>query len=175
MTTTIEPTLQSEFDHLLDQIKSCYQCGTCTGGCPVFRVYPDFNPRIIVETILTGQTGQLLIDDLIWYCSLCYTCTTRCPQGIDVGHLLIELKNLARQLKNVPEGIINEFEAIRETGITSAISESILKKREKLGLPQLPLTDTKEIQKLLDIMGVSEELIREVKRQKDDSLEEVTE
>lgn len=154
-----------EFRELFDVIKLCYQCGTCAGGCPVFRQYTEFNPRRIMEKLLLGDYDEKLIDEQqIWYCSMCYTCSTRCPQGIDIGHVITELKNLAVKLRNVPPGIVAEMEAILETGTTAAISQSILKKRERLKLPELPKADLDEIQKLMETIGVVESLsqIKEV-------------
>ena len=148
-----------EFKELFDVVKLCYQCGTCAGGCPVFRQYTEFNPRRIMEKLLLGDYDEQFIDDQqIWYCSMCYTCSTRCPQGIDIGHVITELKNLAVKLRNVPPGIVAEMEAILKTGTTAAISQSILKKRERLELPELPKADLAEIQKLMEATGVVESL-----------------
>lgn len=148
-----------EFRELFDIIKLCYQCGTCAGGCPVFRQYTEFNPRKIMEKLLLGEYSEQLFDEQqIWYCSMCYTCSTRCPQGIDIGHVITEIKNLAVRLKNAPPGIVAEMEAILNTGTTAAISQSILKRREKLSLPELPKADLDEVQKLLKVTGVVESL-----------------
>jgi heterodisulfide reductase subunit C len=144
-----------EFRELFDVIKLCYQCGTCAGGCPVFRQYTQFNPRRIMEKLLLGDYDEQIIDEQqIWYCTTCYTCSTRCPQGIDIGHVITEMKNLAVKLKNAPPGIVAEMEAILETGTTAAISQSILKKRESLELPELPKANLDEIQKLMEVTGV---------------------
>ena len=155
-----EPSeVREEFKELFDIVKLCYQCGTCAGGCPVFRQFTEFNPRRIMEKLLLGGYDEQFIDDQqIWYCSMCYTCSTRCPQGIDIGHVITELKNLAVKLRNVPPGIVGEMEAILETGTTAAISQSILKKRERLELPELPKADLDEIQKLMEATGVVESL-----------------
>ncbi|MFX0121700.1 MAG: 4Fe-4S dicluster domain-containing protein [Promethearchaeota archaeon] len=164
--TEIDEVLK-EFKELFDIIKLCYQCGTCAGGCPVFRQYTEFNPRRIMEKLLMGEYNEDLFDEQqIWYCSMCYTCSTRCPQGIDIGHVITELKNLAVKLNNAPPGIVAEMEAILETGTTAAISQSILKKRENLELPLLPKADLKEIQKLMEITGVAESIsqIKEVRQ-----------
>jgi heterodisulfide reductase subunit C len=146
--------LLEEFKDLFDVIKLCYQCGTCAGGCPVYRVHPEFNPRRIMERLLFRDTENLFDREQVWYCSMCYTCSVRCPQGIDVGHVITEIKNLAVKMNNAPPGIVAEMKAILETGTTAAISQSILKKREKLGLSELPQADLNEIKKLLEVTGV---------------------
>ncbi|WP_455139549.1 4Fe-4S dicluster domain-containing protein [Candidatus Hodarchaeum mangrovi] len=144
-----------EFKELFSVIKLCYQCGTCAGGCPVFKQNTQFNPRRIMEKLLLGNYSENIIDEQqIWYCTTCYTCSVRCPQGIDIGHVITEIKNLAVKMNNVPPGIIAEMKSIVETGFTAAISQSILNKREKLGLPELPKADHNEVQKLLEVTGV---------------------
>jgi heterodisulfide reductase subunit C len=146
--------LLNEFKKLYEIIKLCYQCGTCAGGCPVFRQYPKFNPRRVMEKLLLGEFDEKLFDEQqIWYCTMCYTCSTRCPQRIDVGHVIGELKNMAVKVKNAPAGITAEMNAILESGSTAAISQTIMKRREKLGLPELPSPNMDEIQKLLNITG----------------------
>ncbi|MCK4848364.1 MAG: 4Fe-4S dicluster domain-containing protein [Candidatus Heimdallarchaeota archaeon] len=152
-TMTESGELPREFEKYFELAKACYQCGTCTAGCPVFRQLSQFNPRVIIESVFLENSEKLFDELPIWLCSNCYTCSTRCPQGIDVTHVLTQLKNLSVKLKNVPPGIITEMEAILETGRTAAISQSILKKREKLGLPELPEPNLQEIQKLLDVTG----------------------
>ncbi len=151
--------LLEEFKELYEEIKSCYQCGTCAGGCPVFKQYPQFNPRRIMEKLLLEEFSENIFDEQqVWYCTACYTCSTRCPQGIDVGHVIVEMKNIAVKLKNVPAGITAEMDAILESGSTAAISQSVLKRREKLGLPELPKPDVNEIQKLMDALGATKQL-----------------
>jgi heterodisulfide reductase subunit C len=148
-----------EFKELYDIIKLCYQCGTCAGGCPVFKQYNKFNPRRIMEKLLLGEFDENIFDEQqIWYCSMCYTCSTRCPQGIDVGHVIGELKNMAVKANNAPAGIVAEMNAILESGSTAAISQMILKRREKLGLPELPTPNLDEIQMLLNVTGAVETL-----------------
>ena len=156
----IESTdLLSEFKHLYDEVKACYQCGTCAGGCPVFKQYNKFNPRKVMEALLLEEFNESIFDEQqVWYCTGCYTCSTRCPQDIDVGHVIVALKNMASMINNAPPGIIAEMDAILESGSTAAISQSILKKREKLELPELPKPDMGEIQKLMDAMGATKHL-----------------
>ena len=147
--------LIEDFKHLYDKVKLCYQCGTCAGGCPVFKQYSAFNPRRIMEKLVAGEfTEELFEEQQIWYCTGCYTCSTRCPQGIDISHVINGLKNMAVKVKNAPEGIITEMTAILETGVTAGISQSALKRREKLELPEMLPPDLSEIQKLMEVTGV---------------------
>ena len=73
----------------------CYQCKRCTSGCPV-APYAGMHPSQIMRAVQLGQLDMVLEDKFIWLCTGCETCTTRCPQGIDIASIIDELKILAR-------------------------------------------------------------------------------
>jgi heterodisulfide reductase subunit D len=50
------------------------------------------SPRQIVRLVLTGGREQVLRDEVLYFCSACYSCSVRCPMGIR----LTELINLLR-------------------------------------------------------------------------------
>ena len=65
----------------------CYECGKCTGVCPVARYDRSFSPRsLLVRAVRDDDTG-LLEDVNVWSCLTCKLCDTRCPAGIDYGAL----------------------------------------------------------------------------------------
>lgn len=76
------------------KILKCFNCGMCTGGCPIGRI-SNYNPRKIIRKILLN----IDITDDIWICSSCFTCTARCPNGIDVAGIIDSLKIKAFQNK----------------------------------------------------------------------------
>ncbi len=68
--------------HLDEIIRLCYQCGACTGICPMRRV-SLFSPR---DSILNSRGGDMdpgsvAVDTAP--CLTCYQCAAECPQGID--------------------------------------------------------------------------------------------
>ena len=79
----------------------CYQCKKCTSGCPVAR-YAGLHPAQIMRAVQLGQLEMIFADRFIWLCTGCETCTTRCPQGIDIAAIMDELKIMARQQGRVP-------------------------------------------------------------------------
>jgi heterodisulfide reductase subunit C len=81
----------------------CYQCKKCSSGCPV-AAYADMHPAQIMRAIQLGQIELALDDKFIWLCTGCQTCTTRCPQGIDVAAVMDELKIIARREGRIPAG-----------------------------------------------------------------------
>ena len=81
----------------------CYQCKKCTSGCPVAR-YADMHPAMIMRAVQLGQFDMIFDDRFIWLCTGCETCTTRCPQSIDIATIMDELKIMARKQGRIPAG-----------------------------------------------------------------------
>lgn len=78
------------------KIKSCIQCGTCTGSCPVSYAM-DISPREIIALFRAGDLETLLNSKSIWICASCYSCQTRCPSLIKVTDIIYALKRLAME------------------------------------------------------------------------------
>lgn len=79
----------------------CYQCKRCSNGCPV-AAYADLHPAQIMRAIQLGQMDIALDSTFIWLCTGCQTCTTRCPQGIDVAAVMDELRMISRRESRIP-------------------------------------------------------------------------
>jgi Fe-S oxidoreductase len=65
----------------------CYECGKCTGVCPVARYDRSFSPRSILVRAVRGEDVKLIEDSNVWSCLTCKLCDTRCPARIDYGLL----------------------------------------------------------------------------------------
>ncbi|MFX1512084.1 MAG: 4Fe-4S dicluster domain-containing protein [Promethearchaeota archaeon] len=155
MPEKIPVEINQALNELAKSVRLCYQCGTCAAGCPVFRVRNDKNPRLLVERLLLGNQEEVIQSDVMWYCCNCYTCTEHCPQGVDLAHVMVNLKNLAVQMGYAPQSLIDEITAILTTGGTAELTGAIRKRREKIGLPaELKGPDVKEIETLLQSTGV---------------------
>lgn len=61
----------------------CYQCTKCTAGCPLMD-YFDLGPNQIMRAAQLGMEQLIFESKSPWLCASCQTCTTRCPQGIDI-------------------------------------------------------------------------------------------
>lgn len=61
----------------------CYQCVRCTNGCPVSAFF-DWQPNQIMRAVQLGQEDIALHAETPWLCVACQTCSTRCPQGLDI-------------------------------------------------------------------------------------------
>ncbi len=76
------------------KISSCFQCGKCTNGCPITFAM-DIVPHKLVHLLQLGQLEEVLHSDTIWVCASCVTCTTRCPNSIDIAHVVDTLRQLS--------------------------------------------------------------------------------
>lgn len=83
-------------------VTSCFQCRKCSGGCPL-TFGMDLLPHQVIRLTILGQEEQVLRSKTIWVCSGCQTCTTRCPNGIDITGTMDWLKEEA-----VKRGIADE-------------------------------------------------------------------
>ncbi len=65
----------------------CYECGKCTGICPVARFDRSFSPRSLLVKAVRGEDAALVDDVNVWSCLTCKLCDARCPAAIDYGLL----------------------------------------------------------------------------------------
>ena len=98
---------------LADQIRQatgenvflCYHCVKCTSGCPLAS-YFDLAPNQVMRAAQLGMEEMVFGSRSPWLCASCQTCTTRCPQGIDVARVMdfIVSEAVARGIEpKVPE------------------------------------------------------------------------
>jgi heterodisulfide reductase subunit C2 len=117
-------------DHL--PVGACYQCRKCSSGCPLTFAM-DLLPDRVIRMSLLGQEDQVLGCNTIWVCSSCETCTTRCPNGIDIAGVMDWLKEEAlKRGRAVPQPEVAEFhraflKTIRASG--GRLSEAALMQR----------------------------------------------
>lgn len=91
-----KPSFSDEVANLLhaahgNPIRTCIQCGTCSGTCPVAN-YMDHSPRRIIGMIRSNLKDEVLASNTYWYCASCYHCSVRCPAEIDIAGLMYALK-----------------------------------------------------------------------------------
>ena len=78
-----------------DNIKLCFACGTCTAGCPVSAIDPEYNPRKIIREVLLGMRKEVLSSPVIWRCVQCYSCSAKCPQNVKFRDVMKALREMA--------------------------------------------------------------------------------
>ena len=73
---------------------SCYQCQKCSNGCPMTFAM-DILPHQVIHKIQLGIVDDLVNSDTIWVCASCETCTARCPNDIDIAHIMDTLRQVS--------------------------------------------------------------------------------
>lgn len=133
----------------------CYQCGTCTGGCPsaprsMYRI------REFMRRGVLGLEQEALTDPDLWLCTTCYSCTDRCPRDLAPTDVIMAMRNLAFRQDIVPVNFLKTVQAIYSSGHGVPNNDVNRAAREKLGLTRDPPTThmypeyIKGIQKILD-------------------------
>lgn len=106
MSSSLEKTdLGGEFASAVEaqsnaRLAACVQCKKCSAGCPVAS-HSDVKPHAIVRLAQLGQRDELLESKMIWQCTSCQTCATRCPQRVDIAAINDTLRRMSRQAGKV--------------------------------------------------------------------------
>ena len=74
---------------------ACYDCGKCTGTCPISRAGGDYSPRRQVLAANLGRHGDIEIDGTLASCLTCSLCDERCPVEVDYTNLVRQLRERA--------------------------------------------------------------------------------
>ncbi|OPY68590.1 MAG: succinate dehydrogenase iron-sulfur subunit [Syntrophorhabdaceae bacterium PtaU1.Bin034] len=77
-----------------EHISTCYQCYRCTNGCPALAEM-DLYPHKLIRHIILGNKEKVVGAKTPWACLQCYTCSVRCPNDIDIAHVLNTLRKVA--------------------------------------------------------------------------------
>ena len=85
-----------------EKVTRCYQCRKCTNGCPLAFAM-DLLPNQIMQMVQLGLHDEILRSRAIWICASCQTCTTRCPNDIDIAHLMDCLRQMSLE-----RGVVSE-------------------------------------------------------------------
>ncbi|HEY44189.1 MAG TPA: heterodisulfide reductase [Anaerolineae bacterium] len=105
-----KPSFSDEIANLLhaghgNPLRTCIQCGTCSGTCPVVE-YMDHTPRRIIGMIRANLKDEVLASNTYWYCASCYHCTVRCPAQIDIAETMYALKRYSIWKHVHQEGLV---------------------------------------------------------------------
>src|SRR3990172_310562 len=86
-------------------VNLCYQCGKCAAGCPI-SYEMDYKPSQLIHAIRLGMDDLVINSKTMWLCASCETCTTRCPQEVDVAKVMdaVKITAMRRGIKpTIPE------------------------------------------------------------------------
>ena len=94
-------------------VNACFQCRKCAVGCPVAFAM-DLTPTQIIHAARLGLENIVLKSKTIWLCASCQTCTTRCPQDVDIARVMDSARIMA-----VRRGVKPPIKAARSFFITA--------------------------------------------------------
>ena len=92
-------------------LMACLQCKKCTSGCPVAAV-ADIKPHEMIRMVQFGQRDEVLASKMLWQCTSCQTCATRCPQKVSVAALNDGLRRMSAQAKTTSKSAVPVFNSI---------------------------------------------------------------
>ncbi|GAB4306155.1 MAG: CoB--CoM heterodisulfide reductase subunit C [Promethearchaeota archaeon] len=137
----------------------CFQCATCSGGCPVaLKTGGKYNPRKIIQMSLLGLGERLVEDPTIWLCSTCQKCVEYCPQRVDLTEIFTEIKNRAVRAGHRPDSFVTQGQAILSSGMAIPLSPAILRRRKQLNLPEFKPAGEGELKVLFDQLKLAEKM-----------------
>lgn len=136
---SLDPNFKDEVanEHGGDQLKYCYQCGTCAAGCPIRTITSDFNPRTIIRKILLGMREEVLNTKEIWICSNCYICYERCPQDVRFTDIIFALRNIAAREGKIHPSYTKQVELIQNKGRLYELTDFEIDERDDYDMPEL--------------------------------------
>ena len=108
--------ISGEFTSLVEleahaNLAACLQCKKCTSGCPVSAM-ADIKPHEMVRKVQFGQKDDVLASKMLWQCTSCQTCATRCPQQVSVAALNDGLRRMSVRAKSPTKSTSPTFNSI---------------------------------------------------------------
>jgi heterodisulfide reductase subunit C len=76
-----------------ENLYACYQCGTCSAGCP-FIDDMDLAPDEVIRYVVLDKKDEVLNSNTIWMCASCYTCSERCPRDLNITKIMEALRQI---------------------------------------------------------------------------------
>ena len=87
----------------------CYQCGRCTSGC-MFTELMDYMPNQLIRLLQLGEIDDVNKSKTIWLCASCFSCTARCPKGVDLAKILEAVRQIILRKTNQDHCKLNELD-----------------------------------------------------------------
>ena len=127
------------------KVNLCFQCLKCSAGCPISYAM-DYTPAQLIHAIRLGMDDTVFNSKTMWLCASCETCSTRCPQEVDVAKVMDAVKITAYKqgkkttLKDVASfhkaslANISHFGRIYEVGMTVGLKLRTRKFLKDMGL-----------------------------------------
>ena len=110
-----------------ENLFGCYQCGTCSSGCPYIDDM-DLTPDEVIRYIILDRL-EVLNSKTLWLCSACFTCAERCPRDINITKIMEALRQIILRRKidysNTRKTTKKEREKIPQIAFVSLFRKNI--------------------------------------------------
>jgi heterodisulfide reductase subunit C len=77
-----------------EDLSRCYQCGNCSGSCPVSFAM-DIPVSQVIRMVQLGQEQTVLAANSMWLCVSCLQCQARCPKCLDPSRVMEALRRMS--------------------------------------------------------------------------------
>ena len=133
----------------------CMQCGMCAASCPLGYAM-EHPPRKLLLELDSGNLEAILASPSLWMCVACYTCSSRCPRGIELtDRVWPALRDQAMQAGHQPPAELQEtMQSLFKYGNTLGKSpKQRLGWAQGLDVPVLDLSRERQPVDALCLMG----------------------
>jgi len=136
----------------------CFQCGTCTAGCPSGK-HTAYRTRKLMRAAQLGLKDETVNSEDLWQCTTCYTCSERCPRDVQIVDVVTALRNIAVANGKILDKHKNVALNLLKIGHTVDNPDKIKALRKELGLPENPPTvlanaaAKADLDKILELTG----------------------
>ncbi len=121
-----------------DDVRYCYNCGSCVSVCPAATADPPLLIRRLARLVLLGFEDALLDDDTPWSCVSCSKCEEVCPMGVRPFELNLAIRRW--QCRNDETRIPQSLPELFNEGYMQPVSRAV-ELRKSVGLPEMPTID----------------------------------
>lgn len=77
-----------------EDLSRCYQCGNCSGSCPVSYAM-DVPVSQVIRLVQLGQDQAVWRANSMWLCVSCLQCQARCPKCLDPSRVMEALRRMS--------------------------------------------------------------------------------
>lgn len=84
-----------------EDLSKCYQCGNCSGSCPVSDEM-EIPVSQVIRLVQLGQEKTVLQSNSMWLCVSCFQCQGRCPKCLDPSKIMEGLRRLSLRKGHSP-------------------------------------------------------------------------
>jgi Fe-S oxidoreductase len=99
-----------------ERIRTCLQCGTCSGVCP-FGYIMKFPPVKMIGALRAEIFDQVIKADSVWMCISCNACSAFCPSNIPItAALMTRAKEEMLLAGNIPTELQAAMESTQRYG-----------------------------------------------------------